>query len=55
MVRKPARALQDWSQALRQVEHGSPFEYAHDPRSDAGAEDYLGLISSKDVEIAPPM
>jgi len=28
--------------------------YAHDPRSDAGAEDYLGLISSKDVEIAPP-
>jgi len=28
--------------------------YAHDPRSDTGAEDYLGLISSKDVEIAPP-
>src|SRR5690349_16936108 len=28
--------------------------YAHDPRSDPAAEDYLGLISSKDVEIAPP-
>jgi hypothetical protein len=28
--------------------------YAHDPRSDAGSEDYLGLISSKDVEVAPP-
>ena len=28
--------------------------YAHDPRSSPDADDYLGLISSKDVEIAPP-
>ena len=28
--------------------------YAHDPPSSPGADDYLGLISSKDVEIAPP-
>jgi hypothetical protein len=28
--------------------------YAHDPRSNPDADDYLGLISSKDVEIAPP-
>ena len=28
--------------------------YAHDPRSDPDAGDYLGLISSKDIEIAPP-
>jgi hypothetical protein len=27
--------------------------YAHDPRSSPVADDYLGLISSKDVEIAP--
>jgi hypothetical protein len=28
--------------------------YAHDPHSSPDADDYLGLISSKDVEIAPP-
>jgi len=28
--------------------------YAHDPRLSPEADDYLGLISSKDVEIAPP-
>jgi len=28
--------------------------YAHDPRLTADADDYLGLLSSNDVEIAPP-
>src|SRR5262249_17129318 len=28
--------------------------YAHDPRSDPDAGDYVGLISNKDIEIAPP-
>jgi len=28
--------------------------YAHDPRLIADADDYLGLLSSQDVEIAPP-
>jgi hypothetical protein len=28
--------------------------YAHDPRLTADADDYLGILSGKDVEIAPP-
>jgi len=28
--------------------------YAHDPRLNSGCRDYLGLLSSKDVEIARP-
>lgn len=28
--------------------------YAHDPRSDSGADDYLGIVSDRVVEIAPP-
>jgi hypothetical protein len=28
--------------------------YAHDPRASTGSEDYLGLVSDKDVEVASP-
>jgi hypothetical protein len=28
--------------------------YAHDPSADPDAEDYVGLISNKDIEVAPP-
>ncbi len=28
--------------------------YAHDPREDAGSEDYLGLVCDKYIEVAPP-
>jgi hypothetical protein len=28
--------------------------YAHDPRKDPGSRDYLGLVSDKFIEIAPP-
>jgi hypothetical protein len=30
------------------------LRYAHDPKSNPDANDYLGLMSNKDVEIAPP-
>ncbi len=30
------------------------LKYASDPRSDSGADDYLGIVSDRVVEIAPP-
>ncbi|MBV8497273.1 MAG: hypothetical protein JO361_10865 [Gammaproteobacteria bacterium] len=36
----------------RIVVEGS-LRYAHDPHSDPAADDYLGLISGKDIEVAP--
>jgi hypothetical protein len=38
---------------LRIVIEGN-LTYASDPRRDRGSEDFLGLVSDRDVEVAPP-
>jgi hypothetical protein len=38
----------------RRVVIDGSITYADDPRSDAGSEDYLGIVSDRVIEVAPP-